>query len=81
MAKKKRKKKRSLIQKLPSILCMVEAGKSQVKIGDAREFVKNLSLALAQEPKAMNALLANGFRLMAKKSRLARKVKAALKQA
>lgn len=75
-----KKKKRSMIQKLPSILALVEAGKSQANIGDCRELVKKLSVIIASEPRVMMALLTNGVRVAAKQPRLARKLGLAIKR-
>ena len=74
----KKKKKIPLIKKIPSILCSAEAGKSEVKIGDARSVVKLLSILLAMDPQVAYALQKNGFRLLSKKPGLGKSLKAKL---
>ncbi len=69
MATKKRKKKRSLIQNLPSVLCFADGGAKQSTIEEMRTHVSNLSVLIAHEPKVFQALVNNGMRILAKNPR------------
>lgn len=76
----KKKKKRSLIQKLPSMLCAIDVDGNHITIADARRAFRVASILSALDTRVGNALQNNGFRIMKNHPQLVKMLKLALKK-